>query len=147
MKKGKARYFTFDQAAIFGAGVYTTATLATALDVPFLLTLPAAGVVAALLGAAIAAVVFRVRGVRGELFGLLTLAVTFVLSTIALNTRLDGGPGVFLAAVPVPTLFGTQATTLYHLALTVALVSTSAALAIFRSRWGMGLFAIRDDRS
>ncbi|HKD00522.1 MAG TPA: branched-chain amino acid ABC transporter ATP-binding protein/permease [Methylomirabilota bacterium] len=142
---GYAGYFSFGHAAFFGAGVYTTATLATALDVPFLLTLPAAGVVAALLGAAIAAVVFRVRGVRGELFGLLTLAVTFVLSTIALNTRLDGGPGVFLAAVPVPTLFGTQATTLYHLALTVALVSTSAALAIFRSRWGMGLFAIRDD--
>src|SRR5262245_52114236 len=142
---GYAGYFSFGHAAFFGAGVYTTATLATALDVPFLLTLPAAGLVAALLGTAIAAVVFRVRGVRGELFGLLTLAVTFVLSTIVLNTRLDGGPGVFLAAVPVPTLYGTPATTLYHLALAVALVSTVAALAIFRSRWGMGLFAIRDD--
>jgi len=142
---GYAGYFSFGHAAFFGAGVYTTATLATAFNVPFLLTLPAAGLVAALLGTVIAAVVFRVRGVRGELFGLLTLAVTFVLSTIALNTRLDGGPGVFLAAVPVPMLFGGPATTLYHLALAVALVSTSAALAIFRSRWGMGLFAIRDD--
>jgi branched-chain amino acid transport system permease protein len=142
---GYAGYFSFGHAAFFGAGVYTTATLATAFNVPFLLTLPAAGLVAALLGTVIAAVVFRVRGVRGELFGLLTLAVTFVLSTIALNTRLDGGPGVFLAAVPVPMLFGGPATTLYHLALAVALVSTFAALAIFRSRWGMGLFAIRDD--
>jgi len=142
---GYAGYFSFGHAAFFGAGVYTTATLTTALDVPFLWTLPAAGLVAALLGSAIAAVVFRVRGVRGELFGLLTLAVTFVLSTIALNTRLDGGPGVFLAAVPVPTLFGAPATTLYHLALVVAFVSTFAALAIYRSRWGMGLFAIRDD--
>jgi len=142
---GYAGYFSFGHAAFFGAGVYTTATLATAFDVPFLWTLPAAGLVAALLGSAIAAVVFRVRGVRGELFGLLTLAVTFVLSTIALNTRLDGGPGVFLAAVPVPTLFGTGATTLYHLALAVAFFSTFAALAIYHSRWGMGLFAIRDD--
>jgi branched-chain amino acid transport system permease protein len=142
---GYAGYFSFGHAAFFGAGVYTTATLATAFDVPFLLTLPAAGLVAALLGSVIAAVVFRVRGVRGELFGLLTLAVTFVLSTIALNTRLDGGPGVFLAAVTVPTLFGTPATTLYHLALAVAFASTFAARAIDHSRWGMGLFAIRDD--
>ena len=142
---GYAGYFSFGHAAFFGAGVYTTATLATAFNVPFLWTLPAAGLVAALLGSAIAAVVFRVRGVRGELFGLLTLAVTFVLSTIALNTGLDGGPGVFLAAVPVPTLFGAPATTLYHLALAVAFFSTFTALAIYRSRWGMGLFAIRDD--
>jgi branched-chain amino acid transport system permease protein len=142
---GYAGYFSFGHAAFFGAGVYTTATFATALDVPFLWTLPAAGLVAALLGIAIAAVVFRVRGVRGELFGLLTLAVTFVLSTIALNTRIDGGPGVFLAAVAIPKLFGAPATTLYHLALVVAVLSAAAALAIFRSRWGMGLFAIRDD--
>ena len=142
---GYAGYFSFGHAAFFGAGVYTTATLTTAFNVPFLRSLPAAGLVAAMLGSVIAAVVFRVRGVRGELFGLLTLAVTFVLSTIALNTRLDGGPGVFLAAVPVPTVFGTPATTLYHLALAVAFISVFAALAIYRSRWGMGLFAIRDD--
>src|SRR5206468_7707730 len=44
-----------------------------------------------------------------------------------------------------PTLFGAPSTTLYHLSLLVALLSAFAALAIFRSRWGMGLFAIRDD--
>src|SRR4030095_3092539 len=142
---GYAGYFSFGHAAFFGAGVYTTATLTTALGVPFLWTLPAAGLVAALLGAGIAAVVFRVRGVRGELFGLLTLAITFVLSTIALNTKIDGGPGVFLAAVPLPPLFGAPAPTLYHLSLLVALFSVVAALTIYRSRWGMGLFAIRDD--
>src|SRR5439155_259917 len=105
---GYAGYFSFGHAAFFGAGVYTTATLTTAFNTPFLLSLPAAGLVAALLGSIIAAVVFRVRGVRGELFGLLTLAVTFVLSTIALNTRLDGGPRVWygpaLGAVSVTTL-------------------------------------------
>src|SRR4030095_2545625 len=142
---GYAGYFSFGHAAFFGAGVYTTATLTAALGIPFLWSLPAAGLVAALLGTRIAAVGFAVRGVRGELFGLLTLAVTFVLSTIALNTKIDGGPGVFLAAVPIPTLFGAPATTLYHLSLLVALFSVMAALTIYRSRWGMGLFAIRDD--
>ena len=142
---GYAGYFSFGHAAFFGAGVYTTATLTTALGLPFLGTLPASGLVAALLGTGIAAVVFRVRGVRGELFGLLTLAITFVLSTIALNTAIDGGPGVFLAAVQLPALFGAPATTLYHLALLVAIVAVVAALTIYRSRWGLGLFAIRDD--
>src|SRR5262249_415736 len=41
--------------------------------------------------------------------------------------------------------FGAPATTLYHLGLAVAFLSTFAALVIYRSRWGMGLFAIRDD--
>jgi branched-chain amino acid transport system permease protein len=142
---GYAGYFSFGHAAFFGAGVYTTATLATSAGIPFLWTLPAAGLVAALLGSAIAAVVFRVHGVRGELFGLLTLAVTFVLSTVALNTPIDGGPGVFLAAVPIPTLLGAPTATLYLLALGVALLAAAAALAIYHSRWGAGLFAIRDD--
>ena len=50
------------------------------------------------------AVVFRVRAVRGELFALLTLAVTFVVATIVLNTPVDGGPGVYLHSVAVPML-------------------------------------------
>jgi branched-chain amino acid transport system permease protein len=142
---GYAGYFSFGHAAFFGAGVYTTATLTTKAGIPFLWTLPVAGLVAAIFGVAVAAVVFRVYGVRGELFALLTLAVTFVLSTIALNTKIDGGPGVFLAAVPIPALFGAPAATLYVLALGVAVVSVFSALVISRSRWGTGLFAIRDD--
>ena len=79
---GYAGYFSFGHGAFFGAGMYTTATLTAGLGVPFLWTLPAAGLVAALLAAGIGAVVFRVRQLRGELFGLLTLAITFVLATI-----------------------------------------------------------------
>ncbi len=89
--------------------------------------------------------VFRVRGVRGELFALLTLAITFVLATIVLNTPIDGGPGVFLAAVPVPPWLGSPHAMLYVLSLIVALGSVAAAYEIQRSRWGTGLFVIRDD--
>jgi branched-chain amino acid transport system permease protein len=142
---GYAGYFSFGHAAFFGAGVYTTATLTATYAMPFLWTLPVAGLVAALLGAGAGAVVFRVRGVRGELFALLTLAITFVLSTIVLNTPIDGGPGVFLAAVPVPLWLGSQNATLYLLSMAVALGSVAAAYGIQRSRWGAGLFAIHDD--
>jgi branched-chain amino acid transport system ATP-binding protein/branched-chain amino acid transport system permease protein len=142
---GYAGYFSFGHGAFFGAGMYTTATLAASLGVPFLWTLPGAGLVAALLAAGIGAVVFRVRRLRGELFGLLTLAITFVLATIVLNTRIDGGPGVFLSGVPLPRLVKSPTGTLYLLALGLAVATVALAFAVSRSRLGMGLFAIHDD--
>jgi len=44
---GYSGYFSFGHGAFFGAGMYTTATLATKAGVPFLWTLPAAGLAAA----------------------------------------------------------------------------------------------------
>jgi branched-chain amino acid transport system permease protein len=142
---GYAGYFSFGHGAFFGAGMYTTATLTTVLEVPFLWTLLAAGALAALLGTGIGAVVFRVKRLRGELFALLTLAITFVLATIVLNTRIDGGPGVFLSAVPLPRLLASPTGTLYLLGLALALVTIGAAWFIAHSRLGLGLYAIHDD--
>ena len=89
--------------------------------------------------------VFRVRRLRGELFALLTLAVTFVLATIVLNTPIDGGPGVYLSAVPLPRIWGSPTTTLYLLGLAVAVAAVASAYVVHRARWGAGLFAIHDD--
>jgi branched-chain amino acid transport system permease protein len=90
-------------------------------------------------------VVFRVRRLRGELFGLLTLAIGFVLATIVLNTRIDGGPGVYLSGVPLPRLVASPTGTLYLVALVLAVGTVGLARAITRSRFGMGLAAIHDD--
>src|ERR1043165_6127764 len=79
---GYSGYFSFGHGAFFGAGMYTTATLAAKFDWPFLATLPVAALIAATLGLLIGAIVFRVRRIRGELFALVTLAVTFVVGTI-----------------------------------------------------------------
>jgi branched-chain amino acid transport system permease protein len=142
---GYSGYFSFGHGAFYGAGVYTTAVLAGTFGVPFLWTLPAAGIVAALLGVGLGAVVFRVRRVRGELFALLTLAVTFVLATIVQNTPIDGGPGVYLSAVAVPAVAPTASGAFYMMALVLAVVALVLARAIARSRLGLGLFAIHDD--
>jgi branched-chain amino acid transport system permease protein len=142
---GYSGYFSFGHGAFFGAGVYATATLASRFDVPFPWTLPVAALVAAMLGVALGAVVFRVRSVRGELFALLTLAVTFVLATLVLNTPIDGGPGVYLSAVPVPALAPSPSGTFYLLALALATITVAAACAIRRAALGLGLFAIHDD--
>ncbi|MGE5169593.1 MAG: ABC transporter permease subunit [Rudaea sp.] len=142
---GYSGYFSFGHGAFYGAGVYTTAVLAGRFDVPFLWTLPAAALVAMLLGVGLGAVVFRVRRVRGELFALLTLAVTFVLATIVLNTPIDGGPGVYLSAVAVPALAPTASGAFYVMALGLAVVTLALARWIARARLGLGLFAIHDD--
>jgi len=142
---GYAGYFSFGHGAFFGAGMYTTSTLTAAFGLPFLATLPIAALVAALLAAGIGAVVFRVKRLRGELFGLLTLAITFVLATIVLNTPIDGGPGVYLSNVPIPKLVPSPNGTIYLLGLVLAVATLATARIVSRSRFGLGLFAISDD--
>jgi branched-chain amino acid transport system permease protein len=142
---GTTGYFSFGHGAFFGAGLYTTSTLLARFEWPFLWTLPVAAAVAALLGTALGAVVFRVRSVRGELFALLTLAVTFVVGTIVGNTPIDGGQGVSLTSVRVPHIGPTQSSTFYLLALAAAALTLVVARAIFYSRFGAGLLAIHDD--
>jgi branched-chain amino acid transport system permease protein len=140
---GYSGYFSFGHGAFFGVGVYTTAALAGQLGWPFLWTLPLAALAAAVLGVALGAVVFRVRALRGELFALLTLAITFVLGTIALNT-VDGGPGIQVM-VDLPKATPTASGFLYLLMLATAALTLWTAYAMFHSRFGTGLLAIHDD--
>ncbi len=142
---GYTGYFSFGHGAFFGIGMYTTANLATKGEMDFLFTLPFAGLIAAVVGVGIGAVVFRVKQLRGELFALLTLAVTFVLATIALNTSIDGGPGVFLSGIKMANIYGSPATSLYLFALLTAVASLAVAWWVQNSRFGGGLFAIADD--
>ncbi|MES2536678.1 MAG: branched-chain amino acid ABC transporter ATP-binding protein/permease [Pseudomonadota bacterium] len=142
---GYTGYFSFGHGAFFGAGMYTTAVLTVNFNMPFLWSLPFAGLVAALIGLAVGFVVFRTRKVRGELFALLTLAVTFVLATIVLNTPIDGGPGVYMTSVAVPKFGPSASSSIYLIALAVAVATVLIAYLIHGSRLGTGLFAIHDD--
>ncbi len=142
---GYSGYFSFGHGAFFGIGMYVTANLATKWHWPFLWTLPAAAALAALLGLGLGAVVFRVKSVRGELFALLTLAVTFVVGTIVLNTPIDGGPGIFLNGVKIPAIGPTPSASMYLMALAAAVLTLLISYQIYVSRLGLGLFAIHDD--
>ncbi|HLU18998.1 MAG TPA: branched-chain amino acid ABC transporter ATP-binding protein/permease [Pusillimonas sp.] len=143
---GYSGYFSFGHGAFYGIGMYTTATLTSQFDVPFLWTLPVAAAFAALFGIVLGAVSFRVKAVRGELFALLTLAATFVVATIVLNVPLiDGGQGVYLSAVPMPDFGPSPSGTFYLLALGAAVGTLVIALLIYYARFGTGLFAIHDD--
>ena len=142
---GYAGYWSFGHAAFFGAGVYTTATLAAKWGLPFLLTIPLAAGVSALLALGIGLVVFRIHSLRGEFFALLTLSVTYVVAAIISNTPVDGGAGVYLSNVPLPT-FGTSVPgAIYLLGLALAAGALGISRWIQRSRLGAGLLAIHDD--
>lgn len=140
---GYSGYFSFGHGAFFGTGVYTTAALVAQYNWHFLATLPLAAAGAALLGLVLGAVAFRVRAARGDLFALLTLAITFVLATIMLN-KVDGGPGIQVMT-DIPKIAPTAAGALYLLVLFMAVGTVWIAHAVFYSRFGTGLFAIHDD--
>jgi branched-chain amino acid transport system permease protein len=142
---GYSGYFSFGHGAFFGIGMYTTAALSAKANWPFLATLPFAALLPALLGLGLGFVVFRVKAVRGELFALLTLAVTFVVATVILNSPVDGGPGVYLNTVETPKLGPTPASSLYLMILVTAIITTLVAYKVYASKLGIGLFAIHDD--
>jgi len=142
---GYTGYFSFGHGAFFGAGIYATAYLAGNAGWPFLATLPAAILIAALLGVLLGAIVFRVSTVRGELFALLTLAITFVLATIILNTPIDGGPGIYLIGVDIPRLGPSQSASIYLIGLIATVLTLLISYWVYASKFGTGLFAIHDD--
>jgi branched-chain amino acid transport system permease protein len=140
---GYSGYFSFGHGAFFGTGVYVTAALVAQQNWSFLATLPLAAGAAALLGLILGAIVFRVRALRGELFALLTLAITFVLATIMLN-KVDGGPGIQVMT-DIPKLAPSASGSLYLLMLAAGVGTVWVAHAVFYSRFGTGLFALHDD--
>jgi branched-chain amino acid transport system permease protein len=79
------------------------------------------------------------------LFALLTLAVTFVIATIILNTPIDGGGGIFMSAVPLPAIMPTPTGSIYALGFVICVATLVIAWKVAHSRLGMGLYAIHDD--
>lgn len=143
---GYSGYFSFGQGAFFGVGVYIMATMLDKYAFNFLTALPVGGIAAALLGVGIGFVVFRLRLLKGELFALLTLAVDFVLAAVVRNNDfIDGGFGVRLGSVDAPEFLGDFSTMMYMLGLVIALLTVFVSYAIYHSRFGLGLFSIRDD--
>src|SRR5205814_9805999 len=122
-----------------------TAVLTTKFGWPFLPTLPVAAAMPALLALGIGAIVFRLRRLRGELFALLTLAVTFVVATVILNTPIDGGGGIFMSAVPLPAIMPTPTGSIYAMGFMLCIATLTIAWRVAHSRLGMGLSAIHDD--
>jgi branched-chain amino acid transport system permease protein len=143
---GYSGYFSFGQAAFVGAGLYATAILTISFDVNYFLAIPLAGLTSMVLALALGFVAFRLRALRGEVFTLLTLIVALALAALAqLSNFVDGGQGRTITVPDYPSFLGSYTDLIFRMGVLVAVGSVAVAYAIQYSRFGRGLFAIRDD--
>lgn len=130
--------------AFFGVGAYAAAILATAAGFPFWLSVPAAGVIAALVG-----VIFGIPSVRLKhlYLTIATLAGQFILQYLFVQWEsLTKGPmGIML---PRATLFGIDVKgdrTFYYVIFGCFVALTWIGVNLMRTRYGRAFIAIRDN--
>jgi branched-chain amino acid transport system permease protein len=142
---GYVGLFSFGHAAFYGIGAYTAALLATRLGWSFAFTLPAAGVVAAAVGAALALLTLRLGGI---FLALVTIAFQEIAYLVTLNwIGLTRGP-MGVPGVPPPVLLGWEISGNrgeYYLVLALDLLTLFVLSRIVTSRLGRIFVAIRDD--
>jgi len=131
-------------AAFMSVGAYTAANLAVKLGLPFWITLPAGGLMAALIGAVVGMPSLRIKGLY---LAIATLAGQLIIEWIINHTPAISGGAQASIEVPRPTVWGHQLKTqgqLYYFLLFFAVLATVATLNIVRSRIGRAFVAIRD---
>jgi branched-chain amino acid transport system permease protein len=130
--------------AFMSVGAYTAANLAVRLGLPFWLTLPAGGLMAALIGVVVGMPSLRIKGLY---LAIATLAGQLIIEwTINHVPAISGGAQASIE-VPRPDLFGFVLNTqgrLYYFLLFFAVLTIVATLNLIRSRIGRAFIAVRD---
>jgi branched-chain amino acid transport system permease protein len=141
---GYAGLISIGQQAYVGIGGYALVVLADDLGVDPVLSVPLAGLAAALLAVPVAALVFRFEG---GYFAVGTWAVAEVFRLLVANTGpLGRGTGRTLRAV-FPLARETRELATYLLALALGVAALALVYAFLRSRFGLGLMAVRDGQA
>src|SRR5712675_1842848 len=131
-------------AAFMSVGAYTAANLAVHLQLPFWITLPAGGLMAALVGAIVGIPSLRIKGLY---LAIATLAGQLIIEWIINHTPAISGGAQASIQVPRPTLWGYELRSqgqLYFFLLFFAALAIVATLNLIRSRIGRAFVAIRD---
>lgn len=140
---GYAGLISIGQQAYVGLGGYALVVLADDLGVDPFLSVPLAGVVTAVVALPTAALVFRFQGAY---FAVGTWAVAEVFRLVVANTgALGRGTGRTLKAV-FPLARDTRELVTYFLALALGVAALVGVYAFLRSRFGLGLMAVRDSQ-
>jgi branched-chain amino acid transport system permease protein len=142
---GYTGLFQFGHAAFYGIGAYTAAILSTRYGFNFLVTLPLGGIMAALIGAAIALPTLRLRGIFLALvtIGFQQITYLVIMNWIGLTRGPMGIPGI-----PSPSIFGYELMSnagYYYLILVLVIIVIFLISRIVTSRVGRTFVAIRED--
>ena len=141
---GYTGQISIGHAAFMSVGAYTAANLAVRLDLPFWITLPAGGLMAAAIGAIVGIPSLRIKGLY---LAIATLAGQLIIEwTINHVPWISGGVQASIE-VPRPTIVGVPLKTqhqLYWFLLFFAVLAIVGTLNLVRSRIGRAFIAIRD---
>jgi branched-chain amino acid transport system permease protein len=130
--------------AFMSVGAYTAANLVVHLGAPFWITIPAGGLMAAIIGAVVGIPSLRIKGIY---LAIATLAAQLIIEwTINHVPAISGGVQASIQ-VPRPTLFGYQLKTqtqLYLFLMGFAVLAIIGTANLVRSRIGRAFVAVRD---
>ena len=141
---GLTGQISIGHAAFMSVGAYTAANLATKLGLPFWVTLPAGGMMAALIGALVGIPSLRIKGTY---LAIATLASQLIIEWIINHTPAISGGAAASIEVGRPSLLGYEMKTqaqLYYFTLFFAVLAIIATMNLTRSRIGRAFVAIRD---
>jgi branched-chain amino acid transport system permease protein len=141
---GYTGQISIGQGGFMAVGAYTAAKLAAVWGVPFWLTIPAGGLMTALVGVFVGIPSLRIKGLY---LAIATLAAQFIIEWLINHlTWISGGIQATIQ-VPNPTVFGITVHSqlqFYLFLLAFAVVATVAAKNFARSRLGRACIAVRD---
>ena len=141
---GYTGQISIGHAAFMSVGAYTAANMAVHFQLPFWLTLPAGGLMAAAIGIIVGLPSLRVKGLY---LAIATLAAQFIIEWVLNHTPAISGGVQASIEMPRPEIFGktlrTQAE-LYLFLLPITAVAILATMNLVRSRIGRAFIAIRD---
>ncbi len=130
--------------AFVGVGAYAAAILATRFDLPILITLPAAGMITALLGMTFGIPSIRLKGLY---LTIATLAGQFIIEYVLVHweSLTMGTMGITL---PLPGILGLEIVDdrgFFYLIFTILILMVFLAVNLMRSKYGRAFVAIRDN--
>src|SRR3984957_16254248 len=129
--------------AFMSVGAYTAANLAVRAGLPFWITLPAGGLMAALVGAVVGIPSLRIKGLY---LAIATLAGQLIIEWIINHVPWISGGVQASIQVPRPTVFGmplSSQTQLYLFLMAFVVIAIIATSNLMRSRIGRAFIAIR----
>ncbi len=132
---GYTGYISLGHSAFYGLGAYLMAMAWT--QIPYVLAIILAGLLCAVFAFVIG---FPFLRVRGPYFVILTLSLTEFTKYLFINLEIKLGGTVGRILMMTPNLH-----TLYYSILVVAAMATATAYFVKNSRFGAGLFSIKED--
>jgi branched-chain amino acid transport system permease protein len=139
---GYAGYVSLGTVGFFGIGSYAAGLLVVHFGIPVFVSAPFIGILCAVIGAGLGWISLRARGTS---FVIVTLTFTYVVQLLALNMRgiTGGSAGLYLPLLDLPGEL--VILPFYYSMLALLVVAILVSIAIRRSKFGLGLIAIREE--